>query len=56
MNLPRAARGGGGGPCVLSAMDTCDVTRCYPICVLMAIFIHGDLNNSFVCQLPQPTA
>jgi len=28
--------------------DTLDVTRCYPICVLMAIFIHGDLNNSFV--------
>jgi len=28
--------------------DTMDVSRLFPICVLMAILIHGDLNNSFI--------
>lgn len=27
--------------------DTMDISPVFPICVLMAIFIHGDLNNSF---------
>lgn len=28
--------------------DTLDVSRVFPICFLLAVFIHGDLNNSFI--------
>lgn len=29
-------------------LDTMHIARLYPICVIMAVFIHGDLNNSFI--------